>query len=128
VDAAETGQPEVTIESTIYDALKVLVGPDDRVFPDNAPAGTTTPYITFQQVGGSSINFLEGSDPGKGIPRFQVNVWSKTRAESKALMKQAATALRAVAALQTTVEGEPTAVYEEDTELHGMHQDFSFIE
>jgi len=118
----------VTIESTIFDALKVLVGPDDRVFPDNAPAGTATPYITFQQVGGASINFLDGSDPGKGIPRFQVNVWAKTRGQAKSLMKQATAALRAVAVLQTTVEGEPTAVYEEDTQLRGMHQDFSFIE
>jgi hypothetical protein len=116
----------VTIESSIFDTLKTLVA-ESSVYPDNAPVGTKPPYITFQQVGGPGINFLDGTQPDKGLPRFQITVWEETRIKAKALSKQAETALRAVTALQTTVEGEPVSQHDEETGLYGSRQDFSFV-
>ena len=43
----------MTTESTLFDTLKSLVS--SRVYPDIAPAGTTVPYITYQQIGGDAV-------------------------------------------------------------------------
>jgi hypothetical protein len=97
-----------------------------RVFPDIAPEGTARPYITWQQVDGVPVNFLEGGVPGTKNVRMQVNVWADTRLDASALADQVEDALRQVAALQTTVLGSAVAVYEPDTKLKGSMQDFSF--
>lgn len=115
----------VTIEATIFSALTALV--DARCYPDVAPEKVERPYIVYQQVGGAAINFLDGSVPSKRRSRFQVAIWGDTRAEVAELAAQVSNALRGVAALQTTVEGEPLAQYEPDTKLRGSLQDFSFI-
>lgn len=117
----------MTVESSLYDALKVLVS-DNQAYPDVAPAGTPRPYLTFQQVGGLSINFLDSATlPGKSHPRFQVTAWCDTRIAAKALIKQVETAVRGLTSMQPTVEGESVAVHEEDTGLYGARQDFSFF-
>lgn len=116
----------MTIESSLYDALKVLVA-DNQVYPDVAPAGTPRPYLVYQQVGGSSINFVDSATlPGKGLPRFQVTAWCDTRIAAAALIKQVENAMRALTSLQPTIEAEPVSVYEEDTKLYGARQDYSF--
>ncbi len=126
----------MSVESTVFNALKALVA--NRVFPDIAPPLTVRPYITYQQVGGKSVNFLaQGAEvqtgsppaplfPDKANARIQINVWADTRAQASALAKQVEDALRALTALQTTVEGAPIANYEADTKLRGSIQDFSF--
>lgn len=113
----------MSLESTIFDTLKGFVA--NRVYPDVAPAGTPTPFYTYQQVGGSAINFLDAAVPGKENARMQINSWAATRKEAKALALQAANALRVVASLQTTVLGAQVSVYEPDTGLRGSRQDFS---
>lgn len=114
----------MTTDSLIFDALKTLVA--NRVYPHIAPLGTALPYLTYQQVGGQAVNFLESTTPSQSNGRFQVNVWAATRVAAALLAKQAAAALRATSALQTTVLGEPVADYEPATKLHGTRQDFSF--
>lgn len=114
----------MTTESLIFDALKGLVA--SRVYPDVAPANAVRPYITYQQVGGTAVNFLNSAQPDKSNARVQVNVWSDTRAQAALVSRQVESALRAATALQTTVLGQPIAEFEEDTLLRGMRQDFSF--
>lgn len=115
----------MTTESIIFDTLKTLVS--NRVYPDLAPLGVGRPFITFQQVGGQSINFLDAATtPSKSNGRYQVNVWADTRAAAALLIKQVETALRAATTLQTTVLAQPVASYEPDTTLYGARQDFSF--
>jgi hypothetical protein len=115
----------MSVESEVFNALKGLVS--NRVFPDVAPDLTPRPYITYQQVGGEAVNFLDHTlAPSKTNSRIQVNVWADTRAQAAALAKQVEDALRATVALQTTVIGEAIAIYEDDTKLRGTIQDFSF--
>lgn len=114
----------MSVESLIFDALKDLVS--DRVFPDTAPAKTARPYITYQQVGGAGVNFVDAAAPGLKNARFQINVWGDTRVQVAALAIEVEDTLRALAALQPTVEGAPIASYEADTNLRGSMQDFSF--
>ena len=96
----------MTVEASLFLALKDLVG--SRMYRDIAPANVTAlPRGTFQQVGGESINFLDGTAPGLHLPRIQVNFWAATRDEANALARQGEAALRAYSSLQTTVLGEP---------------------
>ena len=112
------------MEILIYNALQELFS--GRVFPDVAPEGTTRPYATYQAIGGSAINFTEGSVPGLRNARVQVNVWADTRMDSSILGNAAENILRGVAGLQTTVLDAATSIYEPDTGLYGQMQDFGF--
>ena len=113
----------MTAESLIFDALKTLVA--DRVYFDVAPIKTTRPYLTCQQVGGQSVNFLDSASPSKRNARFQINVWAVSRISAALLAGQVEGAMRAASALQTTVLGQPVSTYEPDTLLFGTRQDFS---
>jgi hypothetical protein len=114
----------MSLESLIFDALKGLVS--NRVYPDLAPEGEPPPYIVYQQVGGNPTNFTEGTSPALKNGRVQVAVWSTTRVQASTLMDQAAAALRATTALNTTVLYEKVSDYDSDTKLRGARQDFSF--
>lgn len=115
----------MSVEGLIFTTLRTLVS--DRVYPDLAPQDVTAlPRITYQQVGGQAVNFLEAALPDKRNGRFQVNVWAATRLQASSLARQAAAALKTEAALNTTILGELVAVYEPDTRLYGTLQDFSF--
>jgi hypothetical protein len=126
----------MTVEANIYAALKTLV--NNRVYRPIAPADITAlPRITFQQVGGEVVQFLhadgtpEAPLPSKKNARFQVNVWHSKGVERRydqamALARLVEDTLAAYAPLQTTVLGAPVAIYEEETDLVGSMQDFSF--
>lgn len=114
----------MSVESIIFSSLRSLVS--DRVFPDVAPEGAIRPYITYQQVGGEAINFVESTVPNKANGRFQLNVWADSRMQASATARQVEAALRGVTALQTEVLGSPFSDYEPDTKLYGTVQDFEF--
>lgn len=114
----------MTLETMLFDGLQGMVS--GRVYPDVAPDQTAPPYITYQQVGGDAINYASGEVPDKQNARVQVSVWATSRMEASALGAQAETALRLVAALQTTVLGARRARHDPETNLRGTMQDFSF--
>lgn len=114
----------MSIETTLFSSLQSLVA--GRCYPDTAPELVVKPYITYQQVGGAPVNFLDSAVPSKKNGRFQINVWADTRAQASVLAGQIEDTLRAVSALQPTVLGAPVATHEPDTKLHGTRQDFSF--
>lgn len=113
----------MSAESAIFSALSSLVS--NRVYPDLAPDGVARPYIVYQQIGGSAVQFVDVTVPSKKNSRIQVSVWGDTRAQVSALAVQVEDTLRGVATLQTVVLGAPVAVYEADTKLRGSQQDFS---
>jgi len=111
----------VTLETTIFTALKSLVS--DRVYRDIAPQTVTTlPRITFQQVGGDVVNFLDGGVPSMKNARIQVNCWGQDRDSVMAVGRDAEDALRSVA---TVLGGLVALPREEATGLYGCRQDFS---
>jgi hypothetical protein len=115
----------VSVESLIYNTLRGLVA--NRVYQDITPPDVTAlPRITYQQVGGRAISFLESGVPSLKNGRFQVNVWGATRLQAAALSRQVEDALVLATALQTTPLGAPVAEYESETKLYGTRQDFSF--
>jgi hypothetical protein len=113
----------MTVEADIFNALKGLV--TNRVYPDVAPSGAAKPYITYQQVGGVPVNFLESAVVGKRNGRFQFNVWADTRLAAATLSRQVEDALVTSAALHGFVLSAPVADYQEDLLLYGTRQDIS---
>lgn len=113
----------MTQDELIFSLLKGLVA--NRVYPDIAPQEASVPYITHQDVGGESINFMDGAAPGKGNTRLQVNVWAKTRAEAKAISLAAEGILRSAPALATTVLGSLMTTVDATTGYRGTIQHFS---
>jgi uncharacterized protein DUF3168 len=125
----------VSLEGSIFAALKTLV--DNRVYRPIAPANVTTlPRITFQQVGGESLQFLhadgtaEAPLPSKQNARIQINVWHSKGSEKKydaalELARQVRDAIVKAPGLQARVLGEAVAIHEEETDLVGTMQDFS---
>lgn len=113
----------MTVEASIYTALKALVG--NRVFPDMAPLSTAKPYITYAQIGGEALTFLETAVPSKQNGRFQVNVWGDSRSQCSALMLQVEAALVGAATMQAKPVDAPSSTYEHDMLMYGSMQDFS---
>ena len=111
----------MSIETLIFSALSSLV--DGRVYPDIAPESTPGPYITYQQVGGRSVNFLDSTSASKKNARVQINVWADTRLAASDVGRSVEDALRT--ALHATALGALVALYEEETKRYGTRQDFS---
>ena len=113
----------MTVESDLFNAVKTLVS--NRVFPDIAPHGTTMPYITYQQVGGDTVAFLERAMPSKKNGYFQVNVWCTTRAAAAALILQIEEAIVTSTAFQAEAKSGPVAGYTDELNTYGFFQHFS---
>lgn len=112
----------MTIEASLYTAL-VAVTP--RVFPDFAPVETTRPYVTYQQIGGTSVNFVNQELADNKNGEFQINVWSDTRIEAAALMLEIEEALRAASSFVAQPLSEPVADYDADVPVYGARQDWT---
>lgn len=111
----------MTVEASIYAALKHLAGA--HIYRDNLPdTVTVTTYVTFVQVGGDAVNFLESTKPDKKNGRFQVNVWAPSREAAAALSRLVEDAMRTIPAF---VLGAPVATDEPELRLYGTRQDFS---
>lgn len=110
------------IEATLVTALSAIVA---RVYPDIAETGTALPYVTYQQVGGTPVNYLAGVGSDKKNARIQINVWATTRIEAMTLIRQVEDAMVA-SPLYGLIEGGAQARYDEETKTRGATQDFSF--
>ena len=113
----------MSLESAIFDALKGLVA--SRVYPDEAPQKVNLPFIIYQQVGGSPVNFMDISTPSKKNARIQISVWGDSRNQVAPLARSAEDALRSATGLQSSVLGAPVALIDSATKLRGTQQDFS---
>lgn len=112
----------MSLEVSLY-ALLAACCP--RVHPDVAPAGVALPYVTWQGLGGRAARFLDNTAADQRNTLLQINVWSTTRLEALALIRQIEDALCASAAFIARPEGEAMSVYEEDTQLYGCIQRFN---
>lgn len=112
----------MAIEQQLFDTLKVLC---PRTFPDFAPVSTVRPYITYQQIGGKSLRFLDNTAADKRHVEMQVNVWGNSRMETTALARQIEDALCASPLFVATPNSEPASDFDADIPVFGTRQDFS---
>ena len=113
----------MTIEADLYDTLKPLVG--NRVFPDVAPLTTAKPYITYTQIGGEAVSYVENTVPDLQNGRYQVNVWGATRSQCALTMLQVEAALVAATAYSARPVSAPSSEYDHDMAIYSAMQDFS---
>lgn len=112
----------MSMESDLSTLLKTIC---TRVYPDVAQAGTVTPFMTWQGLGGASLRFVDNTAPDKRNTYLQVSVYSTTRLEALALIRAAEEALCASTAFAVDPQGEPLSTYEDDTKLYGALQRYS---
>ena len=110
----------MSIETDLVALLKAI---NPRTYPDVAPEGTTTPYVTWQQIGGESLRYVDNTADSR-YPLIQISAWSRSRLESAAMIRQIEDALCAAAAFQAAPQGEPISRHEPDTGLYGSIQRF----
>lgn len=112
----------MSMESDLSTLLKAICV---RTFPDIAPPDTAAPYATWQGIGGEAARFLDNSAADKRNTLMQISVWSKTRLEALALIRQIEDVLCASATFIATPQGESRSTYEPDTQLYGCIQRFN---
>jgi hypothetical protein len=93
------------------------------LWPDIADIDVDLPYATFHQVGGQTVDPIDGSAPGLWCARVQINVWSMTRNEANTKMRAIEEALRA-SPFNARPVGALRAEYNEVTKVRGAMQDF----
>lgn len=112
----------MSLESDLVTLLQTVC---PRVSPDVAPTDTQRPYITWQQIGGDALVYVEGQVPNRRNALVQINAWADTRAQANALSQQVEAALAAATGMQAQPQGALIAAHDEDTDLRGAQQDFS---
>lgn len=93
-----------------------------RVYPLLRPEGAPVPAVTYQRVGNTPINSLDGSS-GLDYVRIQFDSWAATYAEAKQLAREVRTAMEAApfkALLVLDLDD-----YEQATRLYRITQDFN---
>lgn len=112
----------MSLESQLFTVLQAVC---PRTFPDFAPTNTTRPYVTYQQIGGEAINFVDRLVPSKRNARVQVNVWANSRADAVTTMQAIEDAIR----MSTVFQGEPesamSADFDADFPVYSAMQDFN---
>ena len=115
----------MTFEADLFAVLKgadAAVG--TRVYPVVAPTTTARPYVTWQQIGGDSINPIANDKPGARMAEVHVNVWSISKMEAIRIMRAIEDAMRAATQFTATPISEPLDDYDSDLALYGELQDF----
>lgn len=113
----------MTVEADIYTTLKGLVA--NRCFPDFAPIGTARPFITFEQVGGQALAYIDGALPDKKHGRFEIGVYADTRYAAAALALQVEAAMAAATVFQASAITAPVSDYAPEPKIYASTQTFS---
>lgn len=113
----------MNVEALIYDALKDLAS--GRVYPDVAPPGSSTPYVTYTVVGGRPVNYQSGEQPDRANARIQISCWSQSRIEASTLGSEIEAVIRESVALQPEVLTGRVSTFDEETQYRGTRQEFS---
>jgi hypothetical protein len=109
------------------DLATVLKAQCVRAFPDFAPINTVRPYITWQQIGGRDLRWMDKTAADKQHSLIQVNVWADTRASANTLARQIEAALCASTAFSAVPDGALQADADPDFNRYGTRQDFNII-
>lgn len=105
--------------------VAVLLTVCPRVYQDFAPTDTQRPYLTFQQIGGEAVDFVDRTIASKENALIQVNVYSDSRKEAKAMIQQIEIALIQATDFQASPQAAPSNDFDVDMERYSSMQDFS---
>jgi hypothetical protein len=112
----------MTLEEKLTALLRTIC---PRSYCDFAPTDTLRPYVTYQQIGGEALTFMDNAVPSKENAEIQVNVWSDSRLEAKSLIKQIEAALIQTIDMQARPVSASRADFDADMKWYGASQDFT---
>lgn len=112
----------MSLETDLYALLSAQC---PRVFPDVAPFDTACPYITWQQIGGEALTYVDDTVPNQRNAYVQINVWDTTRLSATALALQVEAALIQATAFEARPQSALQSAHDDDTDRRGCLQDFS---
>lgn len=112
----------MTLEAYLTALLKQACA---QTFPDFAPPGTALPYITYQQIYGEAIRYLGREVPTKENAVMQINVWSASRKEAKALILRVEELLILATEFQASPQAASVSDFEAGLPAYCSRQDFS---
>lgn len=115
-----------------YAGLSALVG--TRIYAVKLPQNVTYPAVTFQVISGLPRTHLMGSDDALAAPRVQVSAWDTSLTDAIAVADQIKAALQdytgtmggdgGVTVQRIFIESEQIDIYDPETEVHNIAQDF----
>lgn len=108
------------MEATLQTTLATICA---RTYPTVAPETVTAPYVLWQQVGGVDWSSTENTRLMRHA-LVQISVWATSPAAAGVLRDSIETALRTHATLTAKPSGAHRMIYEPDTKLHGLQQDW----
>lgn len=111
------------------DVVAVLQGQCPRVFPGGAPLDTPRPFLTWEQIGGDSLRYIEGTAAPQRLALLQINLWAATKAQAISLILAIEEALCTAPAFTASPNGAHQGRYEDAVEppLYGAQQDFTVL-
>ena len=113
----------MSVMTDLVSVLEPLVG--SRVYEaTDVPDDMRQSYITYQQLGGRAVFFLERALVPKKNGRFQINWWAPTKAEVDALATQIGSAIVLSTLFQASAIEEPVDADGSLVNLFGQQQDF----
>ena len=112
----------MTLEEKLFSLLAAIC---PRTFPDFAPTDTARPYVTWQQIGGDVVDFVDNAVPSKENALIQINVWSDRRGEAKDVIKQIEATLLGAAVFQARPTGAAASDADPDMARYCSRQDWS---
>ena len=108
------------MEATLQTTLAAIC---PRTYPTVAPDGVTSPYVLWQQVGGIDYSALENVRLMRHS-LMQISVWGTSPAAIGAIRDSIESTLRQHATLIAKPSGAHRMLYEPETKLHGLQQDW----
>ena len=111
----------MSLESQLFTVLQAVC---PRTYPDFAPTTTVRPYVTYQQIGGEAVNFMDRLVPNKRNARMQINVWADTRASATTTIQAIEDAIRMSTVFQGEAESAPMTSFDADFPVYSAAQDF----
>lgn len=75
-----------SVEESIYTRITgdTSIGVSTRVYPVLAPQSATLPFITYQRVGGETLNHMTGTT-GDDHGIYQVDIWAASYSSAKSV-------------------------------------------
>ena len=115
----------MSLESTLMAKLQATC---PRVHIGTAPFGTAMPYVTWQHIGGDTLEWLDNTVADKRNAQIQINTWAATPLQAFQLIKTIEATLRAaMPALIARPLSEPIGAYD-DTDTHsGYLQSYTIL-
>lgn len=123
---------EAQLRRRLIDDVAVSGMIAERLYPNPLPQNPTLPAADYQLISSIAPVDLEGKESLER-PRFQINAWSKSYDEAKALAAAIKTALNGKTWVPAdAVDGKRVAaffagagdLYDSDLKLHGVRADY----